>query len=66
LRPIVVHGDAASELLELATRERADLIAVGARGHGPLSRVAIGAVTTRIVRCATCSVLVAPRDASAG
>jgi nucleotide-binding universal stress UspA family protein len=64
LRPIVVHGDAASELLDLAMRERADLIAVGARGHGPLSRVAIGAVTTRIVRCATCSVLVAPRDAT--
>jgi len=62
LKPIVVHGDVASELLELATNESADLIAVGARGHGPLSRIAIGAVTTRIVRCATCSVLVAPRD----
>jgi len=61
LRPVVVHGDVASELLELASRERADLIAIGAHGHGPLSRVAIGAVTTRIVRCASCSVLVAPR-----
>jgi len=58
----VAHGDVASELLELATRERADLMAIGAHGHGSPSRVAIGAVTTRVVRCATCSVLVAPRN----
>jgi nucleotide-binding universal stress UspA family protein len=61
MRSVVVRGDVASELLELATREHADLIAVGAHGHGPLSRPAIGAVTTRIVRCANCTVLVAPR-----
>jgi nucleotide-binding universal stress UspA family protein len=65
LRPMLVHGDVASELLDLAARERADLIAIGAHGHGPLSRVAIGAVTTRIVRCASCSVLVAPRNGAA-
>src|SRR5512143_28644 len=61
LTSVVVHGDVASELLELATHQRADLIALGAHGHGPASRIAIGAVTTLVVRCATCSVLVAPR-----
>lgn len=60
-RSVVVHGDAASELLEIAAKERPDLLSIGAHGHGPPSRTAIGAVTTRIIRCATCSVLVAPR-----
>lgn len=64
VRSVVAHGDVASELLELAARERADLMAIGAHGHGPASRIAIGAVTTRVVRCATCSVLVAPRGAA--
>lgn len=69
LRSVVAHGDVANELLELAAEQHTDLIAVGAHGHGPPSRVSIGAVTTRIVRCANCSVLVAPRadtDASNG
>jgi nucleotide-binding universal stress UspA family protein len=61
ITPAVVHGDVATELLDLATRQRADLIAIGAHGHGPPLRTTIGAVTTRVVRCATCSVLVAPR-----
>jgi nucleotide-binding universal stress UspA family protein len=61
ITPVVVHGDVATELLDIATRRRADLIAIGAHGHGPPLRTTIGAVTTRIVRCATCSVLVAPR-----
>ena len=65
LRSVVVHGDVASELLELAARLRPDLMAIGAHGHGPASRTAIGAVTTRIIRCATCSVLVAPRTTAA-
>jgi nucleotide-binding universal stress UspA family protein len=62
LKSVVACGDVASELLEIAAREAVDLIAVGAHGHGPPARVAIGAVTTRVVRCATCSVIVAPRN----
>jgi nucleotide-binding universal stress UspA family protein len=62
LKSVVACGDVASELLEIATREAVDLIAVGAHGHGPPARVTIGAVTTRVVRCATCSVIVAPRN----
>lgn len=61
ITPVVVHGDVATELLDIAARQRADLIAIGAHGHGPPLRTTIGAVTTRIVRCATCSVLVVPR-----
>jgi nucleotide-binding universal stress UspA family protein len=62
LDSVVAHGDVACEVLEIATRDAVDLIAVGSHGHGPPTRTAIGAVTTRIVRCATCSVLVAPRS----
>lgn len=60
-RSVVAYGDVAGELLEIAARERPDLMSVGAHGLGPSSRTAIGAVTTRIIRCANCSVLVAPR-----
>jgi len=64
MRSMVLRGDPANELLEVADRQRADLIAIGAHGHGPLLRTTIGAVTTRILRCATCSVLIAPRSNS--
>jgi nucleotide-binding universal stress UspA family protein len=59
---VVAHGDVASELLEIAKRDAVDLIAIGAHGHGPASRLTIGAVTTRVIRCATCSVIVGPRN----
>lgn len=59
---VVAYGDVACELLEIAKRDAVDLIAIGAHGHGPSSRITIGAVTMRVVRCATCSVIVAPRN----
>jgi nucleotide-binding universal stress UspA family protein len=62
IKPVVLRGDVANELLDIASHERADLIAIGAHGHGPPLRPSIGVVTTRIVRCVTCSVLVAPRS----
>ena len=61
-KSVIAYGDVASELLEIAKRDAIDLIAIGAHGHGPTSRITIGAVTTRVVRCATCSVIVAPRN----
>jgi nucleotide-binding universal stress UspA family protein len=60
----LLHGDAATELLALSLDWDADAIAIGLHGHGPEDRAAIGNVATRVVRCASCSVIVAPRNAS--
>jgi nucleotide-binding universal stress UspA family protein len=57
---ILLQGDSATELLAFATSVNADLIATGSHGHGFVARMLIGSVTTRLVRCATCSVLTVP------
>ena len=61
---LLLHGDPATELLAFAASVRADLIATGSHGHGFVTRLLIGSVTTRIVRCATCSVLSVPHRAT--
>jgi len=58
---IVLHGDPATELIAVASNRGADLVAVGAYGHGPATRGEIGSVTARLVRCASYSVVVMPR-----
>jgi nucleotide-binding universal stress UspA family protein len=60
---ILLHGDPATELLAFASSVRADLIASGSHGHGFVARLLIGSVTTRLLRCATCSVLSVPHRA---
>jgi len=66
LQRVVLQGDPATELLAFATSVNADLIATGSHGHGFVTRMLIGSVTTRILRCATCSVLTVPHNAVAG
>jgi nucleotide-binding universal stress UspA family protein len=61
---ILLHGDAATELLAFADSIGADLIATGSHGYGFVTRMLIGSVTTRIIRCATCSVLSVPHRAA--
>jgi nucleotide-binding universal stress UspA family protein len=58
--PIDLRGDAASELLGLAKSRDAAAIAIGAHGHGDVLRCTLGPVATRVVRCAPCSVILAP------
>jgi nucleotide-binding universal stress UspA family protein len=60
---VVLQGDPATELLAFAASVNADLIATGSHGHGFVARMLIGSVTTRIVRCSTCSVLTVPHQA---
>lgn len=64
LDDVVLSGDPARELLAYAGRVGADLIASGSHGHGFLSRLVLGSVTTKLLRTATCSVLVVPADAN--
>jgi nucleotide-binding universal stress UspA family protein len=62
--------EATAELLEgdvvdaLATVDRrdADLLVCGSRGYGPLRRVLLGGVSSRLLRRAACPLLVVPRQ----
>ena len=63
VQKVLLQGDPATEILAFATSVNADLIATGSHGHGFVARMLIGSVTTRIVRCSTCSVLCVPHSA---
>jgi nucleotide-binding universal stress UspA family protein len=61
---VLLQGDPATELLAFAASVNSDLIATGSHGHGFVARMLIGSVTTRILRCSTCSVLTVPHAAA--
>jgi nucleotide-binding universal stress UspA family protein len=56
---VVIIGDAERELA--AETERVDLMITGSRGYGPHRAVLLGSVSGRLVRDASCPVLVVPR-----
>ena len=60
VRPVVLEGKIADELLGFASSHRADLLVTGAHGHTLVERLIIGSVTTKVLRAARCSVLVIP------
>lgn len=60
VRPVVLEGKAADELLAFAASHRADLLVTGAHGRTLVERLLIGSVTTKLLRAARCSVLVIP------
>ncbi|MDP1571197.1 MAG: universal stress protein [Vicinamibacterales bacterium] len=51
------HGKPSREVLRAAEERQADLIVMGATGHGALDRMFFGATTQHVVRQATCPVL---------
>jgi nucleotide-binding universal stress UspA family protein len=60
-REVICHialGDAAQEILQMAARIDADLIFVGSHGHRGLQRLLLGSTAERVVRGASCPVLV--------
>jgi nucleotide-binding universal stress UspA family protein len=59
----VLEGKIAPRLLDFAEASRADLVVAGRQGLNFLARLAVGSVTTTLVRAAACAVLVVP-DAS--
>ena len=52
-------GPVADEIIKVASHHRADLIIVGARGRGPVSRFFLGSVSTRLLDHADSSILIA-------
>ncbi|MDX6547852.1 MAG: hypothetical protein QOG33_1402 [Gaiellales bacterium] len=55
-----VMGGPAHALAEIATREHADVIVAGTRGHAPVAGLLLGSVTQRLLHVAPCPVLVMP------
>ena len=58
--PTRLDGDPATELLG-ACEEDVDLLVLGSRGYGPLTRVLLGSVSRKVIRDAPCPVLAVRR-----
>ena len=57
---IVDAGDAYGAILDCAESEHVDLIIMSSHGRSGLSRMLIGSVTDKLIRGASCPVLVVP------
>ena len=60
--PMLERGDPDRKLLDDATMG-VDLLILGSRGFGPVMRLLIGSVSSKVIRQAPCPVLVVPRPA---
>jgi nucleotide-binding universal stress UspA family protein len=60
--PVLEKGDPVKKLLE-AAEMGVDLLVLGSRGFGPVMRLLIGSVSSRVIRGAACPVMVVPRPA---
>jgi nucleotide-binding universal stress UspA family protein len=60
--PVIEKGDPVEKLRE-ASEMGIDLLVLGSRGFGPMMRLLIGSVSSRVIRGAACPVLVVPRPA---
>lgn len=56
----VVVGPAPGEIVRYAKEAGADLIVMGTHGYGPVRRFLLGSVADRVVREASCPVLLVP------
>ena len=56
--PLCQLGKPAEEIMNVASKQHADLIVIGAKGLGAIARFLLGSVSTRVVQHANCSVLV--------
>ena len=61
---LVVHGEAASEIVRVATERDVNLIVISSHGRTGLGRILFGSTAEAVVRHATCPVLVVkpPQD----
>lgn len=58
---VIAEGDARTALLEVVEERGADLLVVGSRGLGPVSRLLLGSVSSSIVQHSPVPVTVVPR-----
>lgn len=55
---VIVHGDAAAEIVRVASEREVDLIVVSSHGRAGLGRILFGSTAEAVVRHALCPVLV--------
>jgi nucleotide-binding universal stress UspA family protein len=55
---VIVHGDAAAEIVRVASEREVDLIVVSSHGRTGLGRIIFGSTAEAVVRHASCPVLV--------
>ena len=55
---LVVHGEAASEIVRVAAERKVDLIVISSHGRTGLGRILFGSTAESVVRHAPCPVLV--------
>ena len=58
LEELIVHGEAASEIVRVANERKVDLIVVSSHGRTGLGRILFGSTAEAVVRHASCPVLV--------
>jgi len=58
IEELVVHGDAASEIVRVAKDRQVDLIVIASHGRTGLGRILFGSTAEAVVRHASCPVLV--------
>ena len=64
---VIVHGEAASEIVRVAKERNVDLIVVSSHGRTGLGRILFGSTAEAVVRHASCPVLVVkPSQADEG
>lgn len=57
-KTVVLQGPPAESIAELAETEAADMVVVGSKGHGAVTRMLVGSVTDRLVHICRRPVLV--------
>ena len=58
IEEVIVHGDAAAEIVRVASEQNVDLIVVSSHGRTGLGRIIFGSTAEAVVRHASCPVLV--------
>jgi len=66
IEEVIVHGDAAAEIVRVATEREVDLIVISSHGRTGLGRIIFGSTAEAVVRHATCPVLVVKPPADEG
>ncbi|NWF95558.1 MAG: universal stress protein [Candidatus Thorarchaeota archaeon] len=55
---LISYGDAAAQIIEVAQAKSVDLIVMGTRGIGGIKRLFVGSTSDRVIRQASCPVMV--------
>jgi nucleotide-binding universal stress UspA family protein len=56
--PVLIRGDAATEIMDYAITEQIDLIVAGSRGMSNFKSLWVGSVSRKLVHYSECSVLI--------